>query len=190
MLIFETPHLRLRPLKSGDEALYRQLYTDPEVMRHIGAPMTVEAARRSFRIACRVATRDGASAERWVVLELGSPAAIGLLGLIPGESGADEAEIGLMLLAERQRRSVAVAVIGAVADRLFHPLGEDAFDFQALQTRHAPANVAAMRLMSRLGFLRQPSCGLDQTEVRWRMPRDRWNAGRERKGMEKRNGCS
>jgi len=187
MLIFETPRLRLRPLESGDEALYRQLYTDPEVMRHIGVPMTVEAAGRSFRIACRVATRDGASAERWVVSERGSPAAIGLLGMIPDETSADEAEIGLMLLPERQRRGVAVAVIGAVADRLFRPLGEDAFDFQALQTRHAPANVAMMRLMLRLGFLRQPACSPDQTEVSWLMTRDRWNAGDLGKGMEKRD---
>lgn len=178
MLIFETQRLHLRPLGKSDEALYCDLYTDTELMRHIGAPLTVEAALRSFRVACRLATRDGVSAQRWVLLEQGSPAAIGMLSLIADQADSDEAEVGLMLRAHRQRRGVAVAAIGAVADRVFTPADADDPDLRLIWSRHAPGNVAAARLMLRMGFLRQPTSGPGQAEVRWQMTRDRWKAGR------------
>lgn len=178
MLIFETPHLRLRPLDVDDQALYCELYTDPGLMRHIGAPMTVEEARRSFQAACRLATRAGAAAQRWALSVTGLPEAIGLLGLIRDQDSAEEAEIGLMLRADQQRRGVAVAAIGAVADRLFNPGKADRHGLRLLRTRHSPDNVAALRLMLRMGFLRQPLLGPGQTEVHWSMSRDRWMAGR------------
>ena len=118
----------------------------------------------------------------------GLPAAIGLLGLITDEDSADEAEIGLIMRADQQRRGIAVAAIGAVADRLFNPANADGHGLRQLRTSHAPDNVAAMRLMVRMGFLRQPLLSRGQNEVRWVMSRDRWNAGRPGEGMEKRDG--
>lgn len=178
MSVFETPRLHMRPLGETDEALYCHLHTDPEVMRHIGAPMSAEAAQRSFRAACRLATREGAAAQRWVVAEHGSAAAIGLLALIGDEAAADQAEVGLMLRPDRQRRGVAVAAIGAIADWAFDPACSDGPDLRLLWTRHAPDNVAAMRLMRRMAFLRQDPRSPDPDEIRWQMPRDRWHAHR------------
>ncbi len=176
MLTFETQRLHMRPLGEGDEALYCHLYTDAAVMRHVGAPLSVEAAQRSFRVACRLATRKGVAAQRWVVTEHGSAAAIGLLALIGDEAAADQAEIGLMLRADRQRRGLAVAAIGAMADWVFNPAAADGPDLRLLWTRHAPDNVAAMRLMLRMEFLRQDPHSPDPAEVRWQMTRDRWQA--------------
>lgn len=186
MLIFETPRLHLRPLGPGDEALYCHLYTDAEVMRHVGAPMTADAARRSFRVARQLATRGGTAAQRWVVFEHGSPAPIGLLALIADAASADHArdgnagtaEVGLMLRADRQRRGVAVAAIGAVANRVFGPGAGAGPGLRLLWARHAARNVAATRLMLRLGFTRLPPRLPGEAEVRWQMPRDRWNANR------------
>jgi len=196
---FDTPRLHVRPLGAADEAIYARLYTDPAVMRDIAVPLSAEAARRSFRVACQQAARDGSPARRWIVsehagmecarphhaclghacpecacLEHARATPIGLLGLVPDRGAADRAELGLMLLADRQRRGLAVEALAAMTDRVFSPAGIGGPALGVLWTRHAPGNLAAVGLMRRLRFLRQPSGNADPPEWRWQMTRDRW----------------
>ena len=159
---FDTQRLHLRPLGEGDEALYCHLYTDPELMRHIGTPLSAEAARRSFGVACRQARRDGAPAQRWVVAERGLPDGIGLLGLVPDEGVADTAEVGLMLLADRRQRGLAAEAIGAVADRVFDPGAADG--------SHAPAALDPPRAHQRGGGGIDAAAGVPAPAARERRP--------------------
>lgn len=178
MPTLDTPGLQLRPLGQADETLYCRLYTDPEVMRHIAAPLSAEAARAAFAAVSRLSWQVAPTMQVWIVRDRAIGADIGIVALIAHADLPGAREVGAMLLVEGRLRGVAAAAIGAVADHLFDPGDTLGADVHQLWTRHAPGNEAAMRLMLRMGFLRQVTCGADEAELRWRMSRERWNAGR------------
>lgn len=172
---FDTPRLHLRPLDERDEALYCALYTSPELMRHIAAPMTLEAAQRSFRVACK---QQSPEKQRWIIhartAQGVSAEVAGLLGLF---FDGDSAEIGVMLWPQWQGRGHAAEVILAMAGRAF---AMD--DVGSLWTRHASDNARATGLMYKLGF-RPDSVLADQpAQMRWRLHREDW---RTRPGCER-----
>ena len=169
---FNTPRLHLRLMDEGDEALYCRLYADPETMRHVAAPLSVEAARRSFRAACR---QQSARVQRWIVCERGSDDGsgdgiddgIGLVGLF---LAGDEAELGIMLLAGAQGRGYAAEAIAGMADRVFASPA-----LRLLRTRQAPGNTAVVALMLKLGFEGpEAEPAVAPTGLHWRMTRARW----------------
>ena len=172
MHAIDTPRLHLRPLAERDGALYCSLYTDPEVMRYIAAPLSPEAAQRSFVAACRL---QWPHPQRWVISERGAGGAIGLLSMsVDGEA----AEVGVMLLAEAQGQGYAAEAIAALADVVFDGSGPDRREILRLWVRHAPGNRPMSEVMHRLGFQREDMPPMDQ--LRWQLTRARWQALGER----------
>lgn len=169
MHAFVTPRLHLRPLAEGDEALYCSLYTDPQVMRYIAAPMPLAAARRSFRAACRL---QSPRPQRWIISQrsAGNGGDIGLLGLF---ANGDEAEIGVMLLPDKHGQGFSAEAIMAMADRMF-----SAKVLRLLWTRHMAANGLAMGLMQKLGFVCEGAEDGEHAQLRWQLPREPWLARR------------
>jgi RimJ/RimL family protein N-acetyltransferase len=167
---FDTARLHLRRIDAGDEALYCQLYTDPALMRHIASPMTMEAAKRSFVVACR---QHAWMKQRWILVDRSgtAPTRIGLLGLIVDVDTTDvaSAEIGVMLREGWQGRGFAAEAIMAMAARAF-----DAGALECLWTRHAPDNPLATGLMEKLRFQREGLDDADPPQRRWTLPRSRW----------------
>jgi RimJ/RimL family protein N-acetyltransferase len=176
---FDTARLHLRPIGEGDEALYCGLYTDPDLMRHIAAPMTLEAAKRSFGAACR---QQSWMKQRWILLERSSavPISIGQLGLFVDADATQgaSAEIGVMLLDDWQKRGYAAEAIMAMAERVF---GAGTLDL--LWTRHAPDNALATGLMQKLHFQRGTMDDATPPQRRWTLPRSQWLQGRARAGV-------
>lgn len=171
MTDFETPRLRLRSLDATDEALYCRLYTDPGVMRHIGAPLSSEAALRNFHKACELATQPSPAQKLWVIAEVGAAQGLGLLARVRHGEATDVAELGIMLVAEGQGRGYAQEALGTLVDRLFaNPA------VRMLWTAQARDNAAMIRLMQRLGFVRAPARGA--AELRWEIDRTGWQAVR------------
>lgn len=174
MTAFATPRLRIRPLEASDEALFLRLYTDPALMRHIGAPLSPEAARRGFRAACRQAGDASASAQRWIIADHASGTAIGLLGLHRHDGEDATAELGVMLLGDWQGRGLAAEALAALVDVAF-----DALRLSSVWTRHAAGNDAVVRMMLALGFQRGESAvDISAGECRWHVLRDDWDARR------------
>ena len=168
-----TPRLRLRSLGPDDEAFYCRLYTDPVLMRYVGTALSQETAERSFRSDCRTET-EARRRWVWVMSERISGADLGLLGL----TGTGEAaEIGALIVADRQNEGFAAEAIAALVDHAF-----GALELPMLATRHASANGSAGGLMRKLGFLpaaAEPGAALDCV---WRLPRDRWRKSRAADG--------
>ena len=175
---FDTARLHLRPIGQGDKALYCHLYTDPDLMRHIAAPMTLEAARRSFDAVC---LQGSSEKQRWILLERSGtvPTGIGLLGLFVDAEAMDgrSAEIGVMLLDGWQMRGYAAEAIMAIAGRVF---ASGALD--RLWTRHAPDNALALGLMRKLRFQHGHMDEAESPHTRWSLSRSQWlrGAGQER----------
>lgn len=170
MRAFDTPRLHVRPLAECDEALYCSLYTDPKVMRYIATPVSLEAAQRSFRAACRL---QSPWPQRWIVSERGTCDDIGMLAFF---ADGDAAEIGVMLLADRQGRGYASEAIAALVDRVFNTPVLDRPALLRLWARHTPDNKSMSSLMEGLGFQREAMGSTADVEVRWQITRDRWQA--------------
>ena len=173
MPTFDTPRLHLRPLGASDEALYCRLYCDPDVMRHIGAPLSAEAARTAFATVIGLMRRDAPTMQVWVMHDRAAGADVGILALISHADMPDAREIGAMLLFEGQGRGFAVEAQMALLDWVF-----DAQGVRAVWSRNAPGNAAAAGVRLKLGFLRARDGPGDAGEVHWRMSRERWIAAR------------
>lgn len=157
-----TERLHLRPLRPSDEALYCRLYTDPLLMRHIGPPLSDEAARRAFLIVCQATV---ASATRmWVIDRQATP--VGIAACVRNLDIADEAELGLMLVADAQGIGLAAEALAALTGWVF-----DAFAFRRVWTRHAPGNLASVQLMRRLRF---SPVATTADQVEWQMLSSQW----------------
>jgi len=167
-----TPRLVLRPLDARDEALYVALYTDATVMRHVGAPLSTEAARRSFAAACRL---QRPRVQRWIAIGSASSEPLGLVALV--DRACDCAEPGVMLLPHAAGRGLATEAMAAACAHGFETRG--LARMEALQADDG--NAAVVRMMTRLGFVRgavQPP----PPAILWTLDSAGWAAARAADG--------
>lgn len=140
---FETQRLRARAIRSVDEELFCRLYSDAETMRHIGTPLTADAAAARFR--CIVRARAGAP--YLFTLSTVDGTATGLCGIVQICATRRRAEIGMMLLPSARARGFATEVLPALTAATFV-----AFPIDRVWVQYAPAHDAAERLVVRVGF--------------------------------------
>ena len=168
--MLETPRLRLRLMDAGsdgDRALYRDLYTDPVVMRRISAPLTDEAALRSFTSACRHNRSDSPGHRFWRVDEAATGARAGLAAF--RRDGA-RAEIGVMLLGEWWSRGICSEIFVALLHHAFIDLGLEAIDARSAEDDGLPV---IERLLAPFGFIRTRTGAADGMG-QWELPRTVW----------------
>jgi ribosomal-protein-alanine N-acetyltransferase len=165
MRVLDTLRLHLRPLGLSDEALYCRIYTDPELMRHVAAPLSAEAAQRSFRLACRGDMNRPRRWRLWVMSDATTHAETGLAGLVGDD---DSAEIGAMLLAPYQDQGYALEALTTLVEYAFSEL-----QLSGLWGHHPSANHRSGRIMQRLGFLPVPPT-VARFDLRWELSRSQW----------------
>lgn len=168
MTTMDTDRLRLRPMEARDEAMFCHLYTDPDVMRRIVAPLTAEAATRSFRSACDHNAKDQPGHRYWAIDEKDSDTAIGMAALL--RSG-DSAELGVMLRNGWWNRGVSSEAFVPLIEHAFLGMGLALVYAQRPDDDHA---LLIDRLLGRFGFVRTPDRVEDKTLCRWELPRARW----------------
>jgi len=166
MQSFETARLRMRPLCPEDRTLYCACYTDPELMLHIGEPLSHEAAERSFLAALKMNSASPARRHTWVMQEKEMHQEIGLLALVYSQSShkPGNADIGAIIFAKFQNKGFAAEAIGALVNIAFAST-----TLSTLSTYHAADNLAANGLMQKLGF--QPDTTQASASTRWLLAR-------------------
>lgn len=166
---FRTDRLQLRPLADGDRALYVELYTDADVMRHVGAPLSPQAAGRGFEAVQRQMGQAPPRAWYWVACVRDSGREAGLLALM-FDRGRESAEFGMMMPAWARGSGYATEAVGAL---VAHALGGEGAtaagsSLQRLHIRHAPGHAAGARVMAKLGFIAGPA---EQGMAHWYLDR-------------------
>jgi RimJ/RimL family protein N-acetyltransferase len=141
-----TARLRLRTLAGSDLALFRYLYTDAEVMRFIGRPLSASEAAASFR-ATLAATRGPQGPRFFAIVEKHSGRAVGLCSIQPVEMRERSAEIGIMLGRAARRRYYASEALAALVAAAWRTLPID-----TVWVQYRRANEGAARLFDALGF--------------------------------------
>ncbi len=172
MRTLETPRLVLRPLQIDDEAFYCGLYTDPETMRHIGAPWPVEEAQLAFQKALSRTQHVDDDHRYWTIAQRADGRLVGLIGWhrLPVEgSGPRCGDLGAILVSHAQGLGVSVDAGQAL---MAYAFGEDLFE--ELRTEHAIDHDHAAIMMSRLRFEQLDFSVDDPSMVHWRMSKDRW----------------
>lgn len=173
MATMETDRLRLRPMEARDEAMFCHLYTDPDVMRRIVAPLSAEAAAQSFRRACQHNAKDTPGHRFWAIdLKPADGAAadtaIGMAALL---RTGDSAELGVMLRNGWWNRGISSEAFVPLIDHAFLGMGLALVYAQRPDDDHA---LIIDRLLGRFGFARTPDRVEDKTLCRWELPRARW----------------
>lgn len=145
------PPFALHPFAEADLALYVGLFTDAEVMHHVGPPFERARAERAAAASLRHQRDEAGRFRHWVITHAEGTA--GLLGLaLRSAAWAEgEAELGVLLLPVWQARGAATAAITAV-----RPWAFDIARLAALTCHHAEGHAGAAGLMRRVGFVPAP----------------------------------
>lgn len=164
----QRPQLSLRRLGADDEDLYCALYCDAGVMRHVGEPLTVGAARRAFAATVRINASPSWVPSYWVIEAQQQRACVGLMGMIRGASDLD-AELGILIRPAWQGRGCAVEALTMLVQRAF-----SATPLTSLHARHAGGNRAMLGVLRRLGFApKSPDAELS-LGCQWELSREDW----------------
>lgn len=136
-----------RELAAGDRALWIGLYTDAETMRQIAAPMTPEAAGRSFEVALEAVAR-GRGVHRVLVDPDGIAIGLGLLAPAASPGGAAEVEVGIVLRDAYRGRGLGRLGLGLLVDE-----AKARFGGRAISVQYRAEHVATAHMVAGLGFV-------------------------------------
>lgn len=159
----ESVRLRLRLIDARDAALYRALYTSPEVMRHIAPPLGAQEADAAFERVCRHNARAEPGHRYWAIVDRSSDEGLGLAAL--HRQGA-RAELGVMLLPGAWSRGVSREAFSVLLPYAFAAMGLEQVDAERPDDGHA---LRIDRLLRPFGFERAPPTRRDH--ARWTVTR-------------------
>jgi RimJ/RimL family protein N-acetyltransferase len=135
--------LCLRPLGRGDASLYVRIYTDPLLMRDVGAPLARSAAQRSFERAWRSGHAPVTGASWWTIAVGEAEPGIGLAGLDhDGQTG----ELGVIVERRHQGAGVGGEALALLVDHAFAALA-----LATVRIRHRSGNQPMAAIAARLG---------------------------------------
>lgn len=144
----------MRPIAETDRELYRHLYCNERVMRHIGTPLTQAQADRAFQTVLTQMKRALGSAQpdsqymNWTIVEQQSQRAIGIQGLNWQGDNRHQAEIGIMLTPEANGKLYPEEAMGALMEYAYLRL-----EVKRIQAHFAARNLATERFVKKLGFV-------------------------------------
>ena len=156
------PRIRLRMLQATDvPQLYAQ-FSDPKVMRYWSRPplMRIEEAQTLFEELDR-GVRAGEFAQ-WAIARHSDDLMIGSCALFAHQQAHHRAEIGYALVHAHWGQGYAAEALRLALDYAFGVL-----DLHRLEADSDPRNAASIRLLERLGFVREG------------LLRERWHVGGE-----------
>jgi [ribosomal protein S5]-alanine N-acetyltransferase len=144
-----TDRLELRPFEASDAERVHSVYSDPEVMRHVGEGPVADIATTRAMLADYVAHQREYGFSFWALIESASGALIGDAGLYLQKGSGPEVELGFTLGRPWWGRGYATEA------------GEACLAFAFDQVRLAEAvavadlvNAASQRVLEKLGMAR------------------------------------
>lgn len=140
--------LSIGALSEGHESLYCELFTDPVTMLHIGAPLTMAAAKRRFRRALASSRREPPTGLLFSVLEKTRNCDIGLCSLLNIDRVRSRAEVGVMLLPAWHGQGFGTEALRLVLTTAFKVLAVD-----EVWGQFDPSHVAVERMNARAGMV-------------------------------------
>ncbi|TVP14233.1 GNAT family N-acetyltransferase [Shewanella sp. KCT] len=156
---FASQRLTMRPIDESDKALYRRLYCDERVMRHICQPFTHAEADKAFETSIKATLKalqhpdTPPSYMLWVIVEKASGHTTGVIGLNWDQTQRELAEIGIMMLPKAQGKLLADEAVIALIKH-----SKKTLQLSEIKACFSIKNLATKRIVKKLGFKqRSPS---------------------------------
>ncbi|WP_394199899.1 GNAT family N-acetyltransferase [Shewanella waksmanii] len=146
-LQFSTERLTMRLLDERDKALYCSLYTDPVVMKKIGATLAYEKTEKSFSIALKLLKNRPQRHYVWVIIDKQSGESLGMQNIAIDKDDSSQAEFGIMLTPKCYGRHIAYESIGALTEYGLHHL-----NLHKMYSNFRPDNTAILKIAQRLNY--------------------------------------
>lgn len=145
-----TSRLRLRAPRADDlEPLYA-IFSDPEALRWWSHPPWTERAQAQACLdSIAAGWRDG-SFRQWAIVEPADDVPLGTVTLWALDRMHARCELGFMLRRDRWGQGLAGEAVAAALDHAFGALG-----LHRVEADVDPGNAASLRLLERLGFVRE-----------------------------------
>lgn len=173
---FETPRIRARLIDSRDRDLYRNLYTDPAVMAHIGAAMNMADADALFEKVLGWNAEWPMRARFWRMADA-SDAPIGLYSITRRKIAPDKIELGQMILPQWQSQrfglEVTVWIVGLLMNDRWG-LGTD-----DVVAHNMSENTRVNRIGVALGFEHLGKDAETDHQEAWRLTHTAWLANHQ-----------
>lgn len=163
---FSTRKIDARLIDACDRDLYRALYMDRYVMRHIGPTLRSDEVDTMFWKVLRWNSEVPMRARYWCLSEKQHGVSVGMSALVQHSGGY---EIGLMILPEWQGTGLGLLVTRSIRDMSMMGRWGDRIQTLTLQPRIG--NVASRGLCEKLGFRLIDE---DDQRVFWRLTRNEW----------------
>jgi len=139
--------LSIGAMSEKDETLYCELFTDPVTMCHIGAPLTMEVAKRRFRGALTRARLDPPAGLLFSFADSATGRPIGIGALENIDRVRSRAEVGIMLCPAWQGRGLGTEALRMLLKTAFVTL-----DIGEVWGQFDPSHVAVERMNTRAGM--------------------------------------
>lgn len=167
-----THRLAYRLLSAADEALYCDLYTNAEVMRFVGTPLSRDKAASSFKKALALTQQQTFGRRITVIVERKTKQTIGISSIHVIDEKKRCAQIGSMLIPSAHAKGYAVEYSNALIAHAFkvRPVDE-------LLAQVAIGNTAIEGLVKDLGFRRGaevPASDGRPATYNWTIRRGSW----------------
>ncbi len=156
-ILFSSERLTMREVKSADRNLYVDLYSDPDLMKHIAKPLEKAQLEKSFNVALKNAFTEKLHNRFLIINETDSNKAFGLLGL-QWDKQRKGYELGIILKKEAHSGGYSLESCVAIIDYLFE--NKLATKVLAKSSKH---NVKAIESLKRQGF--SPESGTENNDT-------------------------
>jgi RimJ/RimL family protein N-acetyltransferase len=143
-----TPRLTYRLLTTADEALYCNLYGDPEVMRYVGKPLSRDNALVSFGKALALTQQAFFQRRVTAIIERATEKVVGISSIHTIDGKKRTGQVGSMLTPAAQAQGYGLEYSRALISYAFktRPLDK-------LLAQVAVGNLATEELVTELGFV-------------------------------------
>src|SRR5919201_2954095 len=152
--MLSTARLQLRPIAAVDLEPLARIWSDPEVMRHMGAGVRDDAASGKHHRELMEHQRAHGFG-KWAVLERSSGDVIGYCGIELYEGGPD-VELGFSFARAAWGKGYATEAASRWLEHAFEALG-----FPRVIALVGPSNAASIRVLEKLGMVHIGSVPFD-----------------------------
>jgi RimJ/RimL family protein N-acetyltransferase len=149
-LALKTEHLTIRKLNEKDWPLFSHLYTDSQVMKHIGEPQEEITVKQIFDQRLLPWEKTDNNGLSLVIENNISALPIGLIGLKSQNSETAIAELGIMLDLGHSGKGYGSEALKSVINYAFNQL-----DFHKLTATCSINNLASQKALEKNGFIKE-----------------------------------
>lgn len=142
--------IKLEKLDQSDWPVFKELYTNPKVMKHVYDPFTEDVARKVFEARLEPWNENSDGWLSFSINDLASETKLGIIGLKITKHSAKIAEVGVMLTEKAQGKGVASESLDLLVQYAL-----DELMLNKLVAICSTNNHGSYKLLEKQGFVRE-----------------------------------